>query len=119
MTMLDRMRRDKNWLKWSLALVCLTFVVFYTPSSLRTDAPAATTGDRLASIDSRTINAAEFRKRYMLQVNAYRASGGANLTEAVLQQMQVPQQVLQQMIEEAVEAAEAEKMGITVTDAEV
>ena len=26
MTMLDRMRRHKNWLKWSLALVVLTFV---------------------------------------------------------------------------------------------
>ena len=31
MTMLDRMRRHKGWLKWSLALVVLTFVVFYIP----------------------------------------------------------------------------------------
>jgi hypothetical protein len=30
--------------------------------------------------------------------------------------MQVPQQVLQQMIEENAEIAEAEKMGITVSD---
>ena len=28
MTMLDRMRRHKNWLKYSLGLVVLTFVVF-------------------------------------------------------------------------------------------
>ena len=33
MTMLDRMRRHKGWLKWSLALVVLTFVVFYIPDS--------------------------------------------------------------------------------------
>jgi peptidyl-prolyl cis-trans isomerase D len=33
--------------------------------------------------------------------------------------MQVPQQVLQQMIQEAAEITEAEKMGVTVTDAEV
>ena len=26
MTMLDRMRRHRHWLKWSLALVCLAFV---------------------------------------------------------------------------------------------
>ena len=32
MTMLDRMRRHKGWLKWSLALVCVTFVFFYIPS---------------------------------------------------------------------------------------
>ena len=35
MTMLDRMRRHSNWLKWSLALVCLSFVLFYIPDFLR------------------------------------------------------------------------------------
>jgi hypothetical protein len=33
MTMLDRMRRHQGWLKWSLALVVLTFVFFYVPTS--------------------------------------------------------------------------------------
>ena len=45
MTMLDRMRRHKGWLKWSLALVVLTFVVFYIPEFLGPDQslmPAAT-----------------------------------------------------------------------------
>ena len=31
MTMLDGMRRHKGWLKWSLALVVLKFVVFLIP----------------------------------------------------------------------------------------
>src|SRR6266566_351757 len=119
MTMLDRMRRHKGWLKWSLALVCLTFVVFYIPSFLHTDSTAATSPDRVASVGSRTISAADFRRRYLAQVNAYRASYGGNLSDAILQQMQVPQQVLQQMIEENAEIAEAEKIGITVSDDEV
>ena len=34
MTMLDRMRRHKGWLKWSLGLVVLAFVAFYIPSFL-------------------------------------------------------------------------------------
>ena len=34
MTMLDRMRRHKGWLKWSLALVVLAFIVFYIPDFL-------------------------------------------------------------------------------------
>ena len=38
MTMLDRMRRHKNWLKWSLGLVCLAFVIFYIPDFLSTSA---------------------------------------------------------------------------------
>jgi peptidyl-prolyl cis-trans isomerase D len=120
MTMLDRMRRHKGWLKWSLALVCLTFVVFYIPEFIGPDtATLLPTGDRLASVDSRTISVGDFRRRYLAQVSAYRTSYGANLTDAVLQQMQVPQQVLQQMIQEKAEITEAERNGITVTDAEV
>ena len=34
MTMLDRMRRHKGWLKWSLAVVVLAFIVLYIPSFL-------------------------------------------------------------------------------------
>ena len=76
-------------------------------------------GDRLATIDSRSISVTDFRRRYMAQVQAYRSSYGGNLTDDILQQMQVPQQVLQQMIQEKAELAEAERAGITVSDAEV
>ena len=41
MTMLDRMRRHKGWLKWSLALVVLTFVVFYIPEFIGPDQSCA------------------------------------------------------------------------------
>ena len=119
MTMLDRMRRHKGWLKWSLALVVLTFVVFYIPEFLGPDQSMMTGGDRLATIDSRSISVTDFRRRYMAQVQAYRSSYGGNLTEDILQQMQVPQQVLQQMIQEKAELTEAERAGIAVSDAEV
>ena len=35
MTMLDRMRRHKNWLKWSLAIVVVAFVALYIPSFMQ------------------------------------------------------------------------------------
>jgi peptidyl-prolyl cis-trans isomerase D len=117
MTMLDRMRRHKGWLKWSLALVVLTFVWLYIPAEYTGVNQGI--GDRLATIDSRSISVADFRRRYAAQVQAYRASYGGNLTDDLLQQMQVPQQVLQQMIQEKAELAEAERAGITVSDAEV
>ena len=41
MTMLDRMRRHKGWLKWSLALGVLTFVVFYIPDFFTASTGAA------------------------------------------------------------------------------
>ena len=37
MTMLDRMRRHKGWLKWSLGLVVLAFVVFLHPADFLDD----------------------------------------------------------------------------------
>ena len=50
MTMLDRMRQHSNWLKWSLALVCLSFVLFYIPDFLSGSAgvtsPTSGTVDR-------------------------------------------------------------------------
>ena len=114
MTMLDRMRRHKGWLKWSLALVVLTFVWLYIPAEYTgIDQGMGLPGDRLATIDSRSISVTDFRRRYMAQVQAYRSSYGGNLTDDILQQMQVPQQVLQQMIQEKAELAEAERAGIT------
>ena len=34
MTMLDRMRQHRNWLKWSLAIVCVAMVIFFIPNIL-------------------------------------------------------------------------------------
>jgi peptidyl-prolyl cis-trans isomerase D len=119
MTMLDRMRRHRGWLKWSLALVVLAFVVLYFPEFVGPSQTLRPSGDRLASIDARSISVADFRRRYTAQVQAYRASYGGNLTDDLLRQMQVPQQVLQQMIQEKAEISEAERNGISVTDLEV
>jgi peptidyl-prolyl cis-trans isomerase D len=119
MTMLDRMRRHRGWLKWSLALVVLAFVVLYFPEFVGPSQTLRPSGDRLASIDARSISVADFRRRYTAQVQAYRSSYGGNLTDDLLRQMQVPQQVLQQMIQEKAEISEAERNGISVTDSEV
>ena len=119
MTMLDRMRRHRGWLKWSLALVVLAFIVLYFPDFMGPEQALRPSGDRLATIDSRAVSVADFRRRYTAQIQAYRASYGANLTDELLQQMQVPQQVLQQMIQEKAEISEAERNGIVVSDAEV
>jgi peptidyl-prolyl cis-trans isomerase D len=118
MTMLDRMRRHKGWLKWSLALVCLTFVIFYIPDFLR--GPDDTVpGDRVASVGERAITLADFRQRYQQQIDAYRTAYGGTLTEEAIRQLQIGQMVLQQMIEENAELAEAARLGLTVTDEEV
>ena len=76
MTMLDRMRRHKGWLKWSLAIVILAFIVLYIPSFLKSD--AAGSSDVVASVEGRDITVGRFRAAYQRQMQAYRAQFGGN-----------------------------------------
>ena len=41
MTMLDRMRRHRNWLKWSLFLVVVAFIALYFPDFVGTNTGAS------------------------------------------------------------------------------
>src|SRR3954469_11841356 len=119
MTMLDRMRRHRNWLKWSLALVCLAFVVFYIPDLLRGNDVAGGTTDAVAVVDGHQIKGDEFRRTYQAQLQAYRSAYGGNMNEQLLKQLGVEQQILQQMVDERAALAEAERLGIKVSDEEV
>jgi len=119
MTMLDRMRRHRDWLKWSLGLVCVAFVLFYIPDFLKgTGADAAST-DTIAKVEGHEITAGEFRRTYQAQLQAYRSAYGANMNDQLLKQLGIEQQILQQMVDERAALAEAERLGITVSDEEV
>ncbi|HEY6360108.1 MAG TPA: peptidyl-prolyl cis-trans isomerase [Vicinamibacterales bacterium] len=123
MTMLDRMRRHKNWLKWSLGLVVLTFIAFYatdfvnTPTS--TIAGTAAPNEVVAEIEGRTLTAGEFQRRYLTQMQAYTTAYGGNVNEQLLKQLGIDRQILQQMIDEQAALAEAERQGIRVSDEEL
>ncbi len=119
MTMLDRMRRHRDWLKWSLGLVCVAFVLFYIPDFLRgTGADAAAT-DTIARVQGHEITAGEFRRTYQAQLQAYRSAYGANMNDQLLKQLGIDQQILQQMVDERAALAEADRLGIEVSDEEV
>ena len=117
--MLDKMRRHKSWLKWSLGLVCLAFIIFYIPDFLRGSGADAASGDTIASVEGREISAGEFRRTYQAQLQAYRAAYGANMSEQLLKQLGVEQQILQQLVEERAALAEADRLDIRVSDEEV
>lgn len=122
MTMLDRMRRHKGWLKWSLGLVVLAFVVFYIPSFL-SDPTAVGIGaapnEVIAEIEGRDVTAGQFLQRYNAQMQAYRSAYGGSLNDQILRQLGIDQQILQQMIDEQAALIEAERQGLYVSDEEL
>ena len=119
--MLDRMRRHKGWLKWSLGLVVVAFIILYIPDFLRAKDPAggALPSDQIAQVNGRGVSVLEFRTAYQRQVAAYRQAYGANVSEQLLRQLGFEQQVLQQLVNEQAMVAEAERLGMTVTDDEI
>src|SRR6516165_6606303 len=119
MTMLDRMRRHKVWLQWSLVLVVLAFIVAYIPSFVRGTGTDASSGDTIAVVEGRDITSGEFRRTYQSQLQAYRSAYGGQMSEQLLKQLGIEQQILQQMVDEQAALAEAERLGIDVSDEEV
>jgi peptidyl-prolyl cis-trans isomerase D len=120
MTMLDRMRRHKNWLKWSLAIVVVAFVALYIPSFM--DSPSldgASPYGVVATVEGQDITVARFRRVYQQQMQAYRNAYGGSMDERLLKQLGVDQRIVQQLIEEEAALAEARRQGIAASDAEV
>jgi peptidyl-prolyl cis-trans isomerase D len=123
MTMLDRMRRHKGWLKWSLALVVLAFIVFYIPSFLSDPTVIGGVGaapaEVIADVEGRTVTVGQFSQRYNAQLQAYRTAYGGQLNSQLLRQLGIERQILQQMIDEQAALIEAERVGIEVSDEEL
>jgi peptidyl-prolyl cis-trans isomerase D len=121
MTMLDRMRRHRGWLKWSLGLVAVTMVIFFIPQDYLqpTTSVGAAPNEAIAEVDGRELTAGEFQQRYLFQVQNYRNQFGPGMNDQLLRQLGVDQQVLTQMIDEEVALIEAQRHGITVSDEEL
>ena len=120
MTMLDSMRRHIGWLKWSLGLVILAFAFLYVPQfGQSTPQLTGALTDVVATVGQREITVGEFRTVYLRQLQSYQAQSGGEITAEILRSMGLDRQILQQMIDEHAALQEAERLGVTVTDAEI
>lgn len=119
MTMLDGMRRHKGWLKWSLGIVVAAFILLYIPSFLTPPAVGAAPGDKLVTVEGRTITVGEWQRSYQQQVMALQSQYGGAIDEQMLRQLGIAQQVLQQLIDEESMIVEAGRVGIEITDGEL
>ena len=119
MTMLDRMRQHRNWLKWSLAIVCVAMVIFFIPNFVRNPGGNLSASGAVAVVEGREIRGDEFQRTYQAQIQAYRSAYGANMSDQLLRQLGVEQQILQQMVDERAALAEADRLDVRVSDEEV
>jgi peptidyl-prolyl cis-trans isomerase D len=118
--MLDRMRRHRAWLKWSLAIVVVAFVLLYVPSFLDDpSAVGAAPSEVVASVEGRDVTAGQFQRRFQTQMAAYQQAYGGNINAQLLRQLGIENQILQQMVDEQAALTEAERQGIRVSDQEV
>jgi peptidyl-prolyl cis-trans isomerase D len=115
MTMLDRMRRHRGWLKWIMGVVAVTMAAFFVPWEQGT----IQLNETVAEVDGREITAGEFRRELNQRMQAITAGGGASLPPETLKQLGFDNQVLTQLIDRKAIEAEAVRRGLKVTDTEV
>ena len=116
MTMLDRARRHKNWLKWSLAVVVLTFV----PSSSFPIWSRPLRRHECRRAKSLPRSTGHHRDRWRLQQRyvshpCVRQQFGGSLNDQLLRQLASDQQIPSLDDRRAGCLTEAEQNGITVT----
>ena len=119
MTMLDGMRRHLGWLKWILGLVVLAFIALIPGVGLNSMGDTGLPVDVLAEVGDHEITVTQFRQRYLQQLQQYRLQSSGEITEDVLRSLGIDRQILQGLINFYVLLSEAERLGLTVSDAEV
>jgi peptidyl-prolyl cis-trans isomerase D len=117
--MLKVLRDNLKYLSWILWGVIVVFVLFVFVDfgggipgpALRTASAAVVGGDE--------ISYGEFQRAYQQTEEAYRDAYGTQFTPELARQLQLPLQVLEQLIQQRILLAEAATIGLTISDAEL
>ncbi len=112
--------RDKmKYLSWILWIVIAVFILFVFADfgSIRLGGTAPS--DAAASVGKYEVTYAEFERSYRQIEDSYRQSLGDQFDRELAQRMGLPLQVIDQLIAEKILLAEADRMGLTVTDSEL
>lgn len=117
--MLKTFRENFKHLKWILWAVIAVFVVFvFVDWGMGTtrggDAP-----DFAARVGSTRITEAEFQKEYVRTEERYRQMYGQSFSPELARAMNLPTQVLSSLIDRRLLRAEADRLGLSVSDEEV
>ncbi len=113
--MLDLMRKHaRNWLmKTILGIIIVVFVFYFGSMGGRERA------ERVAIIDGKPIVYAEFLREYQNLIEVYRQRFGQGLTEEMLKSLNLKQEALDNLINQAVVMKKAEVLNVRVTDEDI
>jgi len=109
-----RKRARSTWIKVIFSIIILVFIFWGVGGSIGGARP-----DVVANIDGEDIYAKEFQRAHENLKNAYREMYKERLTPELLEQLNLQEQALDQLIDARLLAAEASRVGFTVTDDEV
>jgi len=117
--MLKVFRDNLKYLSWVLWLVIAVFILFVfvdfgsgVPGGGAPSAAAITVGEE-------EITFGELQKNFQRTQDLYRQAYGDRLTPELIEQLRLPEQVIDQLVSQKLLLAEAESVGIQATDSEV
>ena len=118
--MLKTMRRNVKSLKPVLWLVVATFIVaIFAIWGGGVGGGEGGGSDTLARIGGATVSSSEFYQALRQRLESIGKQFGGDLNANLIQQLGLPQQVLEQLVQQRVLLAIARDMGLRATDAEV
>lgn len=118
--MLKTLRENFKHLQWILWAVIAIFVVFvFVDWGMGSTPTAKGETNVVAKAGDIRITTGEFQRAYRNMEDRYRQMYGKSFSPELLKAMNLPQQVLEQLIDERILRKEAEKMHLAVTDTEV
>jgi peptidyl-prolyl cis-trans isomerase D len=118
--MLKELRENFKHLKWILWIVIAIFVLFvFVDWGMGSSRGAGTDSALAAKAGDVRITTAEFQKEYAFAEERYRQAYGKNFSPELARAMNLPEQVLNGMIDRRLLRAEAARLGLTVTDEEL
>lgn len=118
--MLKVFRDNLKYLSWILWVVIGLFVLFvFVDFGSGLGGQSGAPNSVAARVGNRVVTMEDFQREYRQLDNMYRQLYGEQFTAELAEQMGLPRQALERAVTEQILLAEAERLGIEVTDAEV
>jgi peptidyl-prolyl cis-trans isomerase D len=108
--------KNLAWILWVIIAIFVITLAVDFGAGIGQQGPggsvAATVGDQTVSLD-------DFRRHYQQMESVYRQVYGEQFSPEVAQQLQLPMQALNQAVNQKILLAEAERLGLEITDEEL